>query len=211
LVHAGKTDHKITDEFMVAREKLIGLLNAGSVSLRCKGSKRVQIQEALKAARSRLLMIIRGRDTVNKTKYHVMTVDRYRSLKGQDPKEAGEETLWTTRAGKRVEIVLLRLHHEDEWDLEVNDYEGIQMQTTYDNGENEIRENQLDVKAQQLGDRFQQAAFVKAGTIADFEKEDVPAPAEKGIEKEHWEFCSCVDEGTHLMIRLTAFGHQEFL
>ena len=92
---AAKTDHKVTDEFMVARDKLILLLNEDRINLRCKGSKRSQIQDALKAARTRFLVIVRGRDTVNKTKYKVMTVARYKFLKGKEPKEAGEE--WQCR------------------------------------------------------------------------------------------------------------------
>ena len=187
MLEAAKAQGSITTEFLSARLEMIKLVNAGSVPLRIKPDKNAELQDKLKAARKRSLEVVRGRQINNKTKFRAMTVRRWKELnpdKGE-PRGNGEETVMTTKNGVAQEVVLVRKRHKDEWDMDIEDFEGVVQHEEYDSGAGVLSEKQLDKKFKALGDHFQQAANVTANTEAELaanpEETDTAEEEEKGL------------------------------
>ena len=79
MLAQARSKHEITDGFMAARSELVRLCEAGALPLKVRAGKADDLQNKLKDARKRALVVLEGREAASLVNYQAMTIDRYRA------------------------------------------------------------------------------------------------------------------------------------
>ena len=122
----------LIEQFFGARKQLVRFVEEGKVTLKTRGKKLDEIKESLKEARQQTLSLVTASKAVDKKRFKGMTRQRYKETnKGREPEDDGLKVLTNMRSGKLTDCVLIPLDHDEEWDFELVDEEGVEHRETY--------------------------------------------------------------------------------
>ncbi len=106
------------------------------MTLKTRGKRLVEVQAALQEAKDAVLSIIRLSKVQEIRRFKGMTRERYKEIHKKEPEEDGLVSFQKRlKSGKVTDAVLLSKQHEDEWDVDFVDEEGIEEKETIGTGE----------------------------------------------------------------------------
>ncbi|CAK0845776.1 unnamed protein product [Prorocentrum cordatum] len=165
MLDKAPNDVSIMLQFKAARLELIKRINNGEVELRLRGAKKEDRKKNLLAARQRSIEMHQSAGTVNRSKFRVMTVQRYKDTHNdRTPEDDGLDTCMQYHKGKLEEVVLLATMAEGEWEMDIEDRMETIKKEVIDDGKNVIRDGQIESKFEAKARRTQAALDVKAST-----------------------------------------------
>ena len=119
---------------MAARKKYIELVNAGKVQMRMRGAAARDLHNTLQRERDTIVRLKKSVMTHNKTKFRAMTVARYEEVFHSTPEKDGVKVVEQMHEGKKQKVCLVRKRAKGEWDVEIDEAEGIEQDTVLDDG-----------------------------------------------------------------------------
>jgi hypothetical protein len=129
-------------------------------------------QQALDAARKKALDLVKTAGNVTRTRYKLMTSERYKTKYGKTPKEAGLSTFEKKIDGIMLEVVAVRVTPEGEWEFDVEEAARTELKESIDDGSNVLRLGQQDDKFLQLQNELKNNIDEFAVDQADLEDDD---------------------------------------
>ena len=158
LVKKQAESDTLTKEFSVCAAKMIDLINAGEVSMRCRGNKRSAVEASLAESRKRTVELIKSEALRVKDKFKAIMLSQWEAENpGKDAREEGYavKSLQVPGQESRVPCVLMRKGPKNTWDVELDKSIVASIHEEFDSGTATLRAGQQDAKynhlAQSLG------------------------------------------------------------
>lgn len=179
-----KKNHVLTGEFKNCRERLILLVNDGTVTLKPRGKKRQGVMEQLTELRKTVVQNFKTQSREHFTDYGCMTIARYKETHDNKcPRAAGEKVSWEYHEGVWQDVVMRRKEAEGEWGMRVKTETGTSLLETVDDGEAVLRAGQLEKKFEKEAAKKMKHEELKEANVESADGSDEEEVAEGGEEK----------------------------